>query len=117
METTQRGLLDAHRPPHYSVHLSDVSPIPQVHCNSLILLHSRTHVIIVLIRSIQGFIGRGNEELGGATEYFLEASSPLNVYVSLRSSHTSNADVVPHSANMFIYMTNVSSVCLRRRTP
>ena len=34
-------------------------------------------------------------ELGGATEYFLEASSPLNVYVSLRSSHKSNADIVP----------------------
>ena len=59
-----------------------------VHGNQLIELHSRTHAIIVLVRSIQGFIGRGNRELGGATEYFLEASSPLNVYAPLCRLHT-----------------------------
>ena len=87
METPQRCLLDAHRPARRSVHLSDVSSIRMVRGNQLIVSHSRTHVIIVLIRSIQGFIGRGNRELGGATEYFLEASSPLNVYTPLCPLH------------------------------
>lgn len=88
METTQRGLLDAHRPARRSVHPGDVSPILMVHSSQLIILHSRTHVIIVLIRSIQGFIGRGNKQLGGATEYFLDSSSHLNVYASLRPFRT-----------------------------
>lgn len=88
MEASHRGLLDAHRPARRSLHLSDVSPIHMVRGKQLIVLHSRTHAIIVLIRSIQGFVGRGNQELGGATEYFLEASSPLNVYAPLCPLHT-----------------------------
>jgi len=88
METSQRSLLEARRPAHRAVHLSDVSPTRMVRGMRLTVLHSRTHAIIVLIRTIQGFIGRGNQELGGATEYFLEASSPLNVYAPLCPLHT-----------------------------
>ena len=107
METSQRSLLEARRPAHRSVHLSDVSPTCMVRSNQLTVLHSRTHTTIVLIRTIQGFIGQGNQ-----------ASSLLNVYAPLCPLYTTAVLIFfLHSATIFIYATNVGSTRLQTCNP